>query len=114
MPWLADHALSPRAEPAVRRGFLAAGDVTPPDVARADFDIVRATDVSARLAAIACPVTWLDGADDRIVAPASGRPGESSRCPAAGHLLPIEAPGAVAEAVGGAAAGAAAVATTGS
>jgi pimeloyl-ACP methyl ester carboxylesterase len=99
VPWLAEHALSPRAAPAVRRGFLASGDVTPPAVARADFDIVRATDVSARLAVIACPVTWLDGADDRIVAPASGRPGEIVTVPAAGHLLPIEAPGAVAEAI---------------
>jgi len=99
VPWLAEHALSPRAAPAVRRGFLAAGDVTPPEVARADFDIVRATDVSARLAAIACPVTWLDGADDRIVAPAGGRPGGIITVPAAGHLLPIEAPGAVAEAI---------------
>src|SRR6185436_382561 len=27
--WLAAHALSPRAKPAVRRGFLAAGEATP-------------------------------------------------------------------------------------
>jgi pimeloyl-ACP methyl ester carboxylesterase len=99
VPWLAEHALSPRAAPAVRRGFLASGDVTPPDVARADFDVVRATDMSARLAAIACPITWLDGADDRIVAAAGERPGEIITVPAAGHLLPIEAPGAVAEAI---------------
>src|SRR6476469_4353008 len=49
--WLADNALSPRARPAVRRGFLAAGEASPIDVTRADFDIVRTTDVSARLAA---------------------------------------------------------------
>src|SRR4051812_6659803 len=35
--WLAEHALSPRARPAVRRGFLAAGAATPVDVTRADF-----------------------------------------------------------------------------
>ena len=109
VPWLADHALSPRAAPAVRRGFLAAGDVTPPDVARADFDIVRATDLGERLAALASPVTWLDGADDRLVPPAAGRPGEIVTLPGVGHLVPIEAPGAVAEA-----AVAAATVTTGS
>jgi pimeloyl-ACP methyl ester carboxylesterase len=105
VPWLAERALSPRAAPAVRRGFLASGDVTPPDVARADFDIVRATDASARLAAITCPVTWLDGADDRIVPPDGGRQGEIVTLPGVGHLVPIEAPGAVAEAVLAAAAG---------
>ena len=80
--WLAEHALSPRAKPAIRRGFLAAGDVTPADVTRADFAIVRDTDLGARIGALACPVTWLDGADDRIVSP-RGRTGRarSSRCP---------------------------------
>src|SRR5436190_21350834 len=43
--WLAAHALSPHAKPPVRRGFLAAGDVTPPEIVRADFDIVRPTDL---------------------------------------------------------------------
>ena len=104
VPWLAEHALSPRAAPAVRRGFLAAGDATPPDVARADFDIVRAADVGARLGAIRCPVTWLDGADDRIVPAADGRPGEIVTVPGVGHLVPIEAPGAVADAIAAAAA----------
>jgi len=73
--WLADNALSPRAKPAVRRGFLAAGEATPADVTRADFEIVRATDVSARIDALACPVIWMDGADDRIVPPTEGRQG---------------------------------------
>src|SRR4029079_18211134 len=97
--WLADAALSPRARPAVRRGFLAAGEATPIDVTRADFDIVRATDVSARLAALTCPVTWLDGADDRIVPATDDRAGAIARLPDVGHLIPIEAPAAVAEAV---------------
>jgi len=97
--WLADHALSPRAKPAIRRGFLAAGEPTPADVVRADFAIVRDTDLSARIGALACPVTWLDGADDRIVPPVAGRPGEVVTLPDVGHLLPIEAPAAVAAAV---------------
>jgi pimeloyl-ACP methyl ester carboxylesterase len=99
VPWLAEHALSPQAKPAVRRGFLAAGDVTPADVVRADFDVVRATDLGARAGALPCPAVWLDGADDRIVPPADGRAGEVVTLPGVGHLTPIEAPAAVAGAV---------------
>src|SRR5262245_16955169 len=73
--WLAEHALSSRAKPAVRRGFLAAGVVTPPDVTRADYAIVATADVSDRVDRTACPVVWIDGADDTIVAPADARPG---------------------------------------
>jgi pimeloyl-ACP methyl ester carboxylesterase len=97
--WLAAHALSPRAKPAIRRGFLAAGDVTPAEITRADFAIVRDTDLGARIGALSCPTTWLDGADDRIVTAVAGRPGEIVTLPDVGHLTPIEAPGAVAEAV---------------
>jgi len=96
--WIADHGLSPSAKPAVRRGFLAAGALAAPEITRADFEIVAATDLTDRLASIACPLTWLDGADDRIIpAAARGeRRGEIVPVPAAGHLLPIEAPGAIA------------------
>jgi pimeloyl-ACP methyl ester carboxylesterase len=97
--WLADHALSPRAKPAVRRGFLAAGDVTPPDVVRADFEVLHGADLGARIGALACPVTWIDGADDRILPAADGRKGEILTLPAVGHLTPIEAPAAVASAI---------------
>ena len=97
--WLAENALSPRARPGVRRGFIAAGEATPLEVTRADFDILRGADVSARIGALACPVTWLDGADDRIVPAADGRAGEIVTLPAVGHLTPIEAPAAVASAV---------------
>ncbi|HTB60958.1 MAG TPA: alpha/beta fold hydrolase [Polyangia bacterium] len=99
--WLADHGLSPQAKPAVRRGFLSAGAAAPPEVTRADFEIVRATDLTNRLAAIACPITWLDGADDAIVPGAcrEGRRGSVVSVPDAGHLLPIEAPAAIAEAI---------------
>jgi 3-oxoadipate enol-lactonase len=99
LAWLADHALSPRAKPAVRRGFLAAGLVAPPDVARTDYDIVAATDLRDRVAKVTCPVTWIDGADDHMSPATEGRPGEIVTVPNAGHLLPIEAPGAIAEVV---------------
>ena len=82
----------PRAKPAIRRGFLAAGEATPAEVTRADFEIVRATDLGARIGGLACPVTWLDGADDRIVPPIDGRTGEIVTLPDVGHLMPIEAP----------------------
>ncbi len=98
--WLADQGLSPRAKPAVRRGLLAAGPGAPEDVARSDFELVRATDLTARLPGLSCPTVWLDGADDRIVPPESrrGRTGEVIVVPDAGHLLPIEAPAAIASA----------------
>ena len=99
VPWLADHALSPHAKPAIRRAFLAAVAPTPPALAADDFEIVRATDLRERLPEVGCPITWLDGADDRIVPPAlrEGRPGQIVTVPGAGHLLPIEAPAAIAE-----------------
>jgi pimeloyl-ACP methyl ester carboxylesterase len=105
--WIADHGLSPSAKPAVRRGFLAAGALAPPEITRADFEIVAATDLTDRLASIACPLTWLDGADDRIIPAASrgNRRGAIVTIPAAGHLLPIEAPGAIAQALAAAMAG---------
>src|SRR5438552_3136910 len=97
--WLAEHALSPAAKAAVRRGFVAAGEATPIDVTRADFEIVRAADLSERIDALACPVTWLDGADDRIVPATDGRKGAIVTLADVGHLIPIEAPAAVADAV---------------
>jgi pimeloyl-ACP methyl ester carboxylesterase len=108
VPWLAGHALSPRGKPAIRQAFLAAASPTPADIASADFEIVRDTDLGARMAEVACPITWLDGADDTIVPPAAreGRRGEVVAVPAAGHLLPIEAPAAIAELVAGLAAAA--------
>ena len=104
VPWLADHALSPRAKPAIRQAFLAATAPTSPAVAAADFEIVRATDLGGRTGELAGPITWLDGADDRIVPLAlrAGRRGEIVTVPDAGHLLPIEAPAEIARLVVGA------------
>jgi pimeloyl-ACP methyl ester carboxylesterase len=101
--WIADHGLSPSAKPAVRRGFLAAGALASPEVTRTDFEIVRAADLTARLSGVACPITWIDGADDGILTRAGAendRRGEIVTVPGAGHLLPIEAPGAIADAAG--------------
>ncbi|HEY5088561.1 MAG TPA: alpha/beta hydrolase [Polyangia bacterium] len=100
--WLADHGLSPRAKPAVRSGFLATGALARPTITQADFEIVRTADLTARLPDVACPITWIDGADDRIVLrdpSTDARRGEIVTIPDAGHLLPIEAPGAIAEAI---------------
>jgi pimeloyl-ACP methyl ester carboxylesterase len=106
IPWLADHALSPRSKPAVRRGFMAAnalaGAPAARESARADFEIVQATDVTARVASVTCPVAWLDGVDDQMVPAAertNQRPGAIVSVRDAGHLLPIEAPAAIAELV---------------
>jgi pimeloyl-ACP methyl ester carboxylesterase len=94
--WMAEHALSPHAKPAVRRGFVAAGLAAPADVMLADFAAVRAADLGARIRSLTCPASWLDGADDRIVGEPGERPGSARRLEGVGHLLPIEAPGAVA------------------
>ncbi len=97
--WMAEHGLSPHARAAVRRGFVAAGIVTDPEVTLADFEAVRATDLGERVRSLTCPVQWLDGADDAIVAAAEGRPGDVRRIEGVGHLVPIEAPEAIASAV---------------
>jgi pimeloyl-ACP methyl ester carboxylesterase len=101
--WLAEHGLSPQARPSIKRGFAAAGAATSVEIGLVDFDIVRATDLGTRLGGVGCPMTWLDGADDRIVpietAGMAERPGEIVTLPGVGHMVPIEAPGAVAEAV---------------
>jgi 3-oxoadipate enol-lactonase/4-carboxymuconolactone decarboxylase len=96
--WMAEHGLSPTVKPAVRRGFVAAGIVTPAEVTLADFEAVRGADLGDRVRSLTCPVLWLDGADDGIAAPAPGRPGEVRTLAGVGHVVPVEAPGAVAEA----------------
>ena len=96
---MAEHALSPRARPAVRRAFAAAGVVTSREVTLRDFEIVRDADLGPRVGGLTCPVLWLDGADDRIVGPTDGRTGEVRRLEGVGHLVPIEAPEAVAAGV---------------
>jgi pimeloyl-ACP methyl ester carboxylesterase len=100
--WLAERALSPSAKPGLRRAFIAAGVVAPQSVTLADFEAINAVDLGARLGELRCPIVWLDGADDRIVRSIDSiaeRPGKVRRLPSVGHLVPIEAPAEVAEAV---------------
>jgi pimeloyl-ACP methyl ester carboxylesterase len=97
--WMAEHGLSPRAKAGVRRAFAAAGVVTPRETTLADFAAVRATHLGTRVRSLTCPVLWLDGADDGIVGATDGRPGVVRTLEGVGHLVPIEAPGAVAEGI---------------
>ena len=98
--WLADHALSPAAKPALRRAFIAAGAAAPRETTLADYAAIAACDLGERLKTLTCPVVWIHGADDRIVpAPAVGDLGPRhglAVIPDAGHILPIEAPGVIA------------------
>lgn len=101
--WMAARAFSPAAKPALRRGFVAAGVVASREVTQRDFAATAAADLGPQLGALACPVVWLDGADDQLV-PAGGapaaRPGETRRLERVGHLVPIEAPAEVEQAAG--------------
>jgi 3-oxoadipate enol-lactonase len=96
--WIAERALSPGTKAAVRRGFVAAGTAAARETTLADYESVAAADLSSRLGELRCPIVWLDGADDRVVAPVAGRPGEIVTLAGVGHLTPIEAPAVVAEA----------------
>jgi pimeloyl-ACP methyl ester carboxylesterase len=96
--WLAERAFSASAKPGLRRAFVAAGVAAPQAATRADFEAIDGFDVGPRLTAIRCPMVWLDGADDTIVGERGQRPGVVQRLEGAGHLVPIEAPAAVARA----------------
>ena len=99
--WLAERALSPSAKPGLRRAFAAAGMAAPRATTLADYAAIAACDLTTRVKTLACPTTWLHGADDRIVPPpgaeAIGAHHTVVVVPGAGHILPLEAPAAVAE-----------------
>lgn len=96
--WLAARAFSPSAKPALRRAFIAAGVVAPQAVTLADFEAIAGVDLGAHISRIACPIIWVDGADDVIVGEPAPRPGDCRKLEGVGHLVPIEAPGEVASA----------------
>ncbi len=93
-------AVARAPSPAIRRGFLAAGEATPADVTRADFDIVRAHRPRRphRRARLPGHLARRRRRPHRAARP-NGRTGEIVTLPDVGHLTPIEAPAAVAEAV---------------
>jgi pimeloyl-ACP methyl ester carboxylesterase len=95
---LAARAFSASAKPALRRAFIAAGVAAPQAVTLADFAVIAGVDLTERVREVACPIVWLDGADDTIVGEAGPRPGEIRALAGVGHLVPIEAPGEVASA----------------
>ena len=75
-------AIARAPSPPIRRGFLAAGEATPPEVTRADFEIVRATDLGARIGGDRVPghVARRRRRPHRRRRPKDGR-ARSSRCP---------------------------------
>jgi len=99
--FLAKRALSPAVKPALRRAFVGAGLTAPQQTALADYAAIAAADFTARLPALTCPVIWLHGADDRIVPlPPEQSAGPNSAVivlPDVGHILPVEAPAAIAD-----------------
>jgi pimeloyl-ACP methyl ester carboxylesterase len=98
---LAERALSPAAKPALRRAFVGAGLTAPRETALADYAAIAAADFTGRLPALTCPVIWLHGADDRIVPPppeqTAGPNSAVIVLPDVGHILPVEAPAAIAD-----------------
>ncbi len=102
---LVEWELGPRAGPhlreAQRRALHAAGGVTHGDLSACD-----AYDVSGRLAEVRVPALVLCGSEDRLTPPRLSR-SLAERLPAgrleivegAGHMLPLEAPAAVAAAL---------------
>jgi pimeloyl-ACP methyl ester carboxylesterase len=99
--FLAERALSPAAKPALRRAFAGAGVAAPQQTALADYAAIAAVDFTDRLPALTCPVIWLHGADDHIVPPppepAAGSNSAVIVLPDVGHILPVEAPAAIAD-----------------
>ena len=97
LAWLAEHALSPRARAGDARGFVAAGDVDAAEIGRADYEIVRATDIgdaprrrrvpddlAGRRGRSDRPARWRGRAAGRDRDPARRRPPGADRGPGRG------------------------------
>ncbi len=77
-----------------------------PEALRNDYAACSRFDARSRLTAIRCPALLLCGAEDRLIPPPSvralrdGLPAATFKLvPGAGHMLPLERPAAVAEAI---------------
>lgn len=95
-------SLAPRLREVNRQVFAS----TTPQVRAACFRTSRGMDLRAALAAVRLPAAVLAGETDRVVRPELGRElaaslpdAEFTSVPHAGHVLPLEAPDAVAAAV---------------
>ncbi len=104
----ADFALAEGAPPALRREFVEGWRAGRPAVIHGDFAACDEFDVLARLPEIRCPVLVICGTADRLT-PLKYSEALRDRIPGArlekvagaGHLVQLEAPGAVASALGG-------------
>lgn len=99
-------AFGPGADPALRQAFVEGWRATPAKVAHGDFTACNAFDVLGRLAEVRAPTLVVCGTEDRLTPP---KYAEALRdriagarlvtVPGAGHLVALEAPGAVAAAL---------------
>ncbi len=103
---MAEWSLGALAGPALRREFVECLLANAPGVVHADFAACDAFDVMARLGEIRAPALVLCGTEDRLTPPKYSEylrdriaGARLELVPGAGHLVTLEAPGAVARAV---------------
>lgn len=111
-PFRLDFAFGPDTPAAVIERYAADAAATPPATALADWRACDAFDVRDALGAVSVPTLIVHGAADRLTPPrhqirlAEAIPGARRiELPGAGHMLPWQAPTALAEAVQGFVAG---------
>lgn len=104
--WLVDHGYGPGTPAESRKLAREQLATVPPDVLRGDFAACSAYDARPRLAEIPHPALILCGAEDRLTPPEDAltlqqglQQGRLELIPGAGHMLPLEHPGAVARAI---------------
>lgn len=104
--WIVETGYGPQTLAQTRRLGIQQLAQVAPEVLRGDFLACSNVDLRPRLPEIACPALVLCGSEDRLVslkyarALQEGLPqARFQLIPAAGHMLPLEAPEAVAEAI---------------
>lgn len=107
-PFRLDAAFGPSTAPAVVEAYAVATRAVPPATAAADWAACDAFDALARLGEVRCPSLVISGEDDVLTPPkrqralAAALPGSTQvSLPNVGHMLPWEAPQALADAVRG-------------